>query len=246
MESAARHRQRWKNSGGMNKLSRLVIVGASGHGKEIADIAKLNGYDDIVFLDDDESVDECAGYPVVGRSSDFSKVEKDVVIAIGNAKIRSRIQEQYESQGVHLVTLIHPNATVADSAQIGVGSVVMAGAVINPYAKLGKGCIVNTCASVDHDCEVRDYVHVAVGAHLCGTVSIGEYTWVGAGATVSNNISICPECMIGAGAVVVKNIEDAGAYVGVPAGKISYSMEMSEIEEDIQDWEKLKKEHNVK
>lgn len=230
----------------MNKLSRLVIVGASGHGKVIADIAKLNGYDDIVFLDDDEAVTECAGYPVIGRSCDFSKVEKDVVIAIGNAKIRSRIQEQYESRGFHPVTLIHPNATVADSAQIGVGSVIMAGSVINPYAKLGKGGIVNTCASVDHDCEVGDYVHVAVGAHLCGTVSVGAYTWIGAGATVSNNISICPECMIGAGAVVVKNIEEAGVYVGVPAGKISYSMEMSEIEEDIQNWEKLKKEYNAK
>ena len=74
MGSAARHRQRWKNSGGMNKLSRLVIVGASGHGKVIADIAKLNGYDDIVFLDDDEAVTECAGYPVIGCSCDFSKV----------------------------------------------------------------------------------------------------------------------------------------------------------------------------
>lgn len=213
MGSAARHRQRWKNSGGMNKLSRLVIVGASGHGKVIADIAKLNGYDD-------EAVTECAGYPVVGSSCDFAKVEKNVVIAIGNAKIRSRIQEQYESRGFHPVTLIHPNATVADSAQIGVGSVIMAGAVINPYAKLGKGCIVNTCASVDHDCEVGDYVHVAVGAHLCGTVSIGEYTWVGAGATVSNNISICPECMIGAGAVVVKDLDEKGTYVGVPAGRV--------------------------
>lgn len=246
MGSAARHRQRWKNSGGMNKLSRLVIVGASGHGKVIADIAKLNGYDDIVFLDDDEAVTECAGYPVIGRSCDFSKVEQDVVVAVGNAKIRSRIQEDFEDHGFRPVTLIHPGATIADSAEIGAGSVIMAGAVINPYAQLGKGCIVNTCASVDHDCVLGDYVHVAVGAHLCGTVSIGEYTWVGAGATVSNNISICPECMIGAGAVVMKNIEEAGAYVGVPAGKISYSMEMSEIEEDIQDWEKLKKEHNVK
>ena len=97
---------------------------------------------------------------------------------------------------------------------------IMAGAVINPYAKLGKGCIVNTCASVDHDCEVRDYVHVAVGAHLCGTVEVGAYTWIGAGATVSNNISICPECMIGAGAVVVKDIVEAGTYVGVPAGRV--------------------------
>ena len=211
----------------MNRLDKLVIVGASGHGKVIADIAKLNGYNDIVFLDDNEAVDECAGYPVIGRSCDFSKVEQDVVVAVGNAKIRSRIQEQYESQGFHLVTLIHPNATVADSAQIGVGSVVMAGAVINPYAKLGKGCIVNTCASVDHDCEVRDYVHVAVGAHLCGTVEVGAYTWIGAGATVSNNVSICPECMIGAGAVVVKDLDEQGTYVGVPAGKMTYSAEMN-------------------
>ena len=208
-------------------MDKLVIVGASGHGKVIADIAKLNGYNDIVFLDDNEAVDECAGYPVIGRSCDFSKVEQDVVVAVGNAKIRSRIQEQYESQGFHLVTLIHPNATVADSAQIGVGSVVMAGAVINPYAKLGKGCIVNTCASVDHDCEVRDYVHVAVGAHLCGTVEVGAYTWIGAGATVSNNVSICPECMIGAGAVVVKDLDEQGTYVGVPAGKMTYSAEMN-------------------
>ena len=220
MGSVARLRQRWKNSGGMNKLSRLVIVGASGHGKVIADIAKLNGYNDIVFLDDNEAVDECAGYPVIGRSCDFAKVEKNVVIAIGNAKIRSRIQEQYESQGFHLVTLIHPGATIADSAEIGAGSVIMAGAVINPYAKLGKGCIVNTCASVDHDCVLGDYVHVAVGAHLCGTVSVGAYTWIGAGATVSNNISICPECMIGAGAVVVKDLDEKGTYVGVPAGSV--------------------------
>ena len=78
-----------KNSGGMNRLDKLVIVGASGHGKVIADIAKLNGYNDIVFLDDNEAVDECAGYPVIGRSCDFAKVEKNVVI--GNAKIRSRI-----------------------------------------------------------------------------------------------------------------------------------------------------------
>lgn len=204
----------------MNNLSKLVIVGASGHGKVIADIAKLNGYDNIVFLDDDETVKECAGYPVVGVSCAFSQVERDVVIAIGNAKIRNRLQEQYESHGFYLVTLIHPNAIVADTAEIGAGSVVMAGAVINPYAKIGRGCIVNTCASVDHDCAVEDFVHVAVGAHLCGTVNVGAYTWIGAGATVSNNISICSECMIGAGAVVVKNIEEKGTYVGVPAGSV--------------------------
>ena len=117
----------------------------------------------------------------------------------------------------------------------------MAGAVANPFARLGKGCIVNTCVAVDHDCVVADYVHVAVGSHLCGTVSVGAHTWIGAGAVVSNNVSVCADCMIGAGAVVIKDVVEAGTYVGVPAGKITYSLKMSEIEEDIQNWENLKK-----
>ena len=96
----------------------------------------------------------------------------------------------------------------------------MAGAVINPGTRLGKGCIINTCSSVDHDCVVSDYAHIAVGAHLCGTVAIGEGTWIGAGATVVNNVSICSDCMIGAGTVVIKNIEISGTYIGVPAKRI--------------------------
>ena len=98
-------------------------------------------------------------------------------------------------------------------------TVIMAGAVVNPGASVGKGCIVNTCSSVDHDCRVGDYVHIAVGAHLCGTVAVGEGTWIGAGSTVSNNVSVCGECMIGAGAVVVRDITEAGTYLGVPAKK---------------------------
>ena len=96
----------------------------------------------------------------------------------------------------------------------------MAGAVINPGVRIGKGCIINTCSSVDHDCTVGDFVHVAVGSHLCGTVSVGDGTWIGAGATVSNNVSICSDCMIGAGAVIVNDIKKSGTYVGVPARRI--------------------------
>ena len=84
---------------------------------------------------------------------------------------------------------------------------------------IGEGCIINTACSIDHDCKLGNFVHVAVGAHLAGSVTVGERTWVGAGATISNNISICGECMIGAGAVVVKDIAENGTYVGVPAKK---------------------------
>ena len=96
----------------------------------------------------------------------------------------------------------------------------MAGAVINSGAKIGECVIINTCSSVDHDCVVDDFAHVAVGAHLCGTVNVGESTWICAGATVSNNVNICGNCTIGAGAVVVKDIEEEGTYIGVPARKI--------------------------
>ena len=199
-------------------MRKLAIIGASGHGKVVADIARKNGYKEIVFLDDDESFHECGGYLVIGKSSDAGTIDADVIVGIGNADIRKRIQESLPEE--KLVTLIHPDAVVAEDVVIGAGAVVMAGAVVNPGARIGKGCIINTCSSVDHDCVVGDYVHIAVGSHLCGTVSVGDGTWIGAGATVSNNISICPDCMIGAGAVVVNDIQESGTYVGVPAKRV--------------------------
>ena len=200
-------------------MRKLAIIGASGHGKVVADIARKNGYKEIVFLDDDESIHECGGYPVIGKSSEAGTIDADIIVGIGNAGIRKRIQESVPEE--KLVTLIHPDAVIAEDVAIGAGTVVMAGgAVINSGARIGKGCIINTCSSVDHDCKVGDYVHISVGSHLCGTVSVGSGTWIGAGATVSNNISICPDCMIGAGAVIVKNIDSAGTYMGVPARRI--------------------------
>lgn len=194
-------------------MNRLIIVGASGHGKVVADIAKLNGYDDIVFLDDDENVKECAGWPVVGKSTEAP--EGEIFVAVGNTEIRKWLMGLYEKR-VQPV-LVHHSAIIADSVEIGSGTVVMAGAVINPEAKIGKGCIVNTSSSVDHDCIVEDYVHISVGAHLSGTVIVGESTWIGAGVTVSNNVNICGNCIVGAGAVVIKDIKTPGTYIGVPA-----------------------------
>ena len=197
---------------------KLTIIGASGHGRVIADIAKLNGYDEIEFLDDNESITSCGKYPVVGNSAKAKEIKNDIFIGIGNAAIRKRLMERFE--GKSFPTLIHPNAVIADDVTIGTGSVVMAGAVINSGSTIGKGVIVNTCSSIDHDCNVADYVHVSVGSHLCGTVNVGESTWIGAGATVSNNLNVCSNCMIGAGAVVIKDIIENGTYVGVPAGRI--------------------------
>lgn len=206
-------------------MRKLVIIGASGHGKVVADIAVRNGYSEIVFLDDNENVHECGKYPVIGKTSEISKINADVIIGIGNAAIRKQIQESVPQD--RMITLVHPNAVIADGVVLGVGSVVMAGAVINPGVKIGKGCIINTCSSVDHDCEVGDYVHIAVGSHLCGNVCVGSETWIGTGGIIRNNISICADCMIGAGAVVVKNIEERGTYIGVPARRIDMDKKVS-------------------
>lgn len=197
-------------------MNRLIIIGASGHGKVVANIAVLNGYNNIVFLDDDRSKKECVGWPVIGKSNEAP--DGEVFIAIGNSETRKNLTELYKDRIRPI--LIHPCAVLADDVVLGAGSVVMAGAVINSGARIGQGAIINTSSSIDHDCVLGDFVHVAVGAHLCGTVSIGDKTWLGAGSIISNNINICKECMIGAGAVVVKDIEEEGIYIGVPVKKM--------------------------
>lgn len=197
-------------------MNKLVIIGASGHGKVVADIANRCGYDQIVFLDDDESVKTCGRWCVIGKTD--TAIDGDVVVAIGNAEIRQKIIARLKNNNI--VTLVHPDAIVAQDTHIGKGTVVMAGAVVNPGAKIGEGCIINTSSSVDHDCIVGDYSHISVGAHLSGTVHVGEFTWVGAGVVVSNNIDICSSCIIGAGAVVIKDIVEPGTYVGIPARKL--------------------------
>lgn len=193
-------------------MNKLIIIGASGHGKVVADIATQNGYKEIVFLDDDENIKECIGYPVVGKSAEAP--EGDLFVAVGNAAARKRLMELYENRNQPV--LIHPGAVIAKNVEIGSGTVIMAGTVVNPGAKIGNGCIINTSSSIDHDCVIGDYVHVSVGAHLSGAVAVGNETWIGAGATVSNNINICSGCMIGAGAVVIRDIDKPGTYFGVP------------------------------
>lgn len=196
-------------------MSRLIIIGASGHGKVIADIGKLNGYDEIVFLDNDPMVVSCAGYPVLGTDELTTEIDGDIIIAVGKASTRKKLMDRDKDRCFPV--LIHPAAILATDVKIGAGTVIMAGAVINPGAKIGRGCIINTSSSIDHDCMVGDFCHISVGAHLCGTVRVDDNSWIGAGATISNNVNICSECMIGAGAVVIKDINESGTYFGVPA-----------------------------
>lgn len=203
-----------------SKNSSLLIIGAGGHGKVVADIAENMGcYGKIVFADADESIKECMGYPVLWENEldDTFYTQYDVFVAVGKSTTREKITKQLNERGCFIPTLIHPKAVIARTATIGEGTVVMAGAIINPDAEVGYSCIVNTSSSIDHDCKVGDFCHISVGAHLAGTVEVGTHTWIGAGACVNNNLSICSGCMIGSGAMVTSSIENSGIYVGVPA-----------------------------
>lgn len=194
--------------------NRLVIIGAGGHGKVIADNALKNGYTDICFVDD-HAAGACMGFPIIGTSEDISNLndgKTDFVIAVGSNEIRKRIAQAHD---VNWVTLIHPSAQIAVHVSIGKGTVVMAGAVINACASVGEHCIINTGAIVEHDNAIGDYVHLSPGVKLSGTVTVGACTWIGTGACVINNIDICGRCTIGAGAVVIRNVTEEGTYVGV-------------------------------
>lgn len=196
-------------------MKRLIIIGAGGHGRVVADIARLNGYRKIDFLADSDA------QGVIGKVSDYSKYidTADFVVAIGNSKTRQTIQNELENNNARIVSLFHPNSVISRDVKVGKGTVVMAGAIINSNTVIGKGVILNTNSSVDHDCSVDDFSHVSVGAKICGTVNIGKNCWIGAGATVINNKNICSNCMIGAGATVVKDIICDGTYIGTPAHK---------------------------
>lgn len=199
----------------------VIIIGASGHGKVVADIVEKSGDQVLGFLDDNlVFLDTFVGFPILGKTEKYKEYpDKAYVVAIGNPAIRKKIVQKLNN--VTWYTAIHPTAVISNlDTIIGEGTVIMANAVVNAGARIGNHCIINTGAIVEHDNQLADYVHVSVGAKLAGTVKVESSTWIGIGASISNNVSICGDCMIGAGAVVVKDINGAGTYVGIPAKKV--------------------------
>ncbi len=197
-------------------MKELIILGAGGHGKVVADIALMVGYDDIRFLDDDHPTRSHIGsWPIIGKLN--NPMEKDLpkFVAIGNNLVRQQLSRTLESQ--NLVSIIHPRAVVSSRAKIGAGVVAVAGVVVNCDTDVGDGVILNTACSVDHDCKVADFSHISPGANLAGGVSIGPRTWVGIGSAVREGIKIGADCIIGAGSAVVKNVPDGETWLGVPA-----------------------------
>lgn len=201
----------------MNK--KVVIIGAGGHGKVIADIVRKNGDTVECFLDDAYTVDtEFYGSNLIGKTEKYKAfTDCYFFIAIGNNGIREKITN---SLNCKWYTAVHPSAQISDSVKIGEGTCVMANAVINADTVVGKHTIVNTGAVIEHDCKIGDFCHISPSATVCGVTVLGKSVWVGAGATIRNVLTICDNVTIGVGAAVVGNIDESGAYVGVPARKI--------------------------
>ncbi len=202
----------------MNK--RVVVIGAGGHAKVIADIIRSSGDIVVGFLDDSYTEDrEFYSSLVIGKICDYEKYVSECffVIAIGNGGVRKRIASDLNCRWY---TAVHPSAVVSESAKIGQGTVVMPQAVVNASAVIGEHVIINTGALVEHDCEIGDYSHLSPKCAVCGVTKVGKSVWLGAGSTVMHVLNICDDVTVGAGGVVVHDIEEAGTYVGVPAKKI--------------------------
>lgn len=203
----------------------LVFWGASGHSLVVADIIRLNGdYDIVGFLDDtskEGTSDKLCGLPVFYGKEHLNRLYqagvRHTIIAFGHCAARLKAAEFAKSIGFTLATAIHPAAIIASDAVIGEGTVIAAGAVVNPAVRIGANVIINTSASVDHETVVADGVHICPGVRIAGRVSVGKGAWIGIGATVADRVNIGAGAFIGAGSVVVDDIAPHVLAYGVPA-----------------------------
>ena len=199
-------------------MKRIVILGGGGHGRVAAEIAELNGYRDIAFLEYKKGLTADKGpWPVIGQDDDATledlRQSSAFFVGLGENDKRWMLMERLLCNGLDVVTLTHPSAVVSSYADIGRGSLICAGAIISPFAAIGRGAIVNTNASVDHDCTLGQHVHIAPGVALAADVTVGDRAFVGIGAAVRNGVNIGAGSIIGAGSVVVADIaKDVTVY----------------------------------
>lgn len=205
----------------------IIVLGAGGHGRVVADVARSQGWAIVGFLDDAPNLDSSKIWGLEVFS--LARLQMDrpqllrvaVALGVGDNGARERAHARLLESGLRVVSVVHARAVVAPTASLGIGTVVMANASINPDAMLGKGCIINTGAVVEHDCRLGNYVHLSPNAALGGSVTIGDRSHLGLGAVALPGIKIGSDVRIGAGAAVIGDTEDGKTLVGVPARPVS-------------------------
>jgi len=205
------------------KLSGILIYGAGGHGRVVADVIERQAKNRVAgFIDDNPQLwgREVLGYRVLGGFATLADTGSSccpIVIAIGDNQIRKELAKRLDACGYSFATAIHPSAQIARDVRIEPGAMVMANVAINPGARIGAHVIVNTGAILDHDCVIHDFVHISPAAALAGNVVVEEGAHIGVGGSVLPNVRIGAYSTVGAGAVVTMNVAPGLIVVGVPA-----------------------------
>lgn len=206
-------------------MTDIVIVGAGGHARVIADTIRLSGRFHVRgFIDQIDPQRKGSAFEdslVLGGNEILADLlqqgVRHAVVAFGDNRARERVAAELAQLGFQFPVLIHPAAVVAKSVELGDGTVVFAGAVINPATKIGSHVIINTSATVDHDCLLGSAVHIGPGVHLAGGVSVGDRALVAVGAAVKPGVQIGRDATVGVGAAVISDVEAGSVVAGVPA-----------------------------
>jgi len=204
---------------------KVLIIGAGGHAKVIADALMCrnqlsDGYEVVGFLDDNVDLQdrEQLGVRILGRVSEVKNFEHDaVVIGIGDNVTRKKLYVKLKEQGENLITIVHPNATLAADVVVGDGTVVFAGVVVNSGARIGSNVILNTACTIGHDVVLCSHTQISPGVNLGGGVIAEEGAFVGIGSAIIQNITIGKWSVVGAGAAVIRDVPAFEMVLGVPA-----------------------------
>ena len=194
------------------KDKKIALLGAGGHGKVVGEIAHLNNLKTIHFFDDNYKNIKNYPFSIKGNFNKFEKLYNQYnfwFIAVGNNPERKDVFLKFYKFRKNLINLIHPSSIVSKLSKIEYGICIMANVVINAGSHVKKGSIINTSASIDHDCIICDFVHIAPNATLCGNVLVENETLIGAGSSVHPNIKIGKNVKIGIGSKVFKDLDDS-------------------------------------
>jgi UDP-perosamine 4-acetyltransferase len=209
----------------MAEAEDLILVGAGGHAKVVLELVRASERFRVIGCVDPGSSGDLLGVPVIGSDAVLPDLRRRGVrhafVALGANDVRMRVTEQVRKLGFIVPAIVSPNAVVSPTASIQPGAVLMAGVTVNALSVIGEGAIVNTNASVDHDCVVGPFAHCAPGTHLAGNVDVGEGAFLGVGACAIPGTRIGAWSTVGAGGIVIDDIPAGVTAVGVPARILS-------------------------